>query len=194
MSEPLKLLAFAGSTRKDSYNQAVLNVVSDAAEAAGAIVDRVSLADFPMPLFDQDLESRDGLPPTTIELKKRMTAADGLLIASPEYNSAFSPLMKNTIDWVSRAETDDEPPLSAYRGKSTLLVAASPGGLGGIRGLYALRSVFQNIGVTVYPSMLAIGSAYQLVDDNGVLTDEKWRQRLASLAKEYVDFAGKLKG
>lgn len=193
MNSSPRLVAFAGSARAGSYNQAILDVVADAAEAAGAEVDRIRLADFPMPLFDQDLEAREGLPETVRALKARFAAADGFLIASPEYNSAFSPLMKNVIDWCSRAENDDEPPLSVYRGKSTLLVAASPGGLGGIRGLYALRSVFQNISVAVYPAMLAIGSAYDLVDGNGVLTDENWRQRLASLAKEYVDFAGRLK-
>lgn len=194
MSQSPKLVAFAGSTRSGSYNQAILDVVSDAAEQAGAEVDRINLADFPMPLFDQDLESREGLPETVVALKARFAAADGFLLASPEYNSAFSPLMKNVIDWCSRAETEDEPPLSVYQGKSALLIAASPGGLGGIRGLYALRSVFQNISVTVFPSMLAVGSAYELVDEAGALTDEKWKGRLESVAKDYVDFAGRLKG
>lgn len=192
MNQP-NLIAFSGSTRAGSYNQAILTVVSEAAEAAGATVDRVNLKDFPMPIFDQDLEASEGLPQSAKDLKARFATADGFLIASPEYNSAFTPLMKNVIDWCSRAESDDEPPLSVYSGKSALLVAASPGGLGGIRGLYALRSVFQNISVTVFPSMMAVPSAYQLIDENGVITDEKWKGRLEKLAVEYVDFAGRLK-
>lgn len=194
MSDHPRLLAFAGSLRSGSFNQAILEVAADAAESVGATVDRVNLADYPMPLFDQDLESREGLPPSVRDLKARFSAADGFLIASPEYNSAFTPLMKNVIDWCSRAESDDEPPLSVYRKKSALLLAASPGALGGLRGLHALRSVFQNIGVTVYPSMMAVGAAHELVDTDGVLTDEKWRQRLASLAEDYVAFAGRVRG
>ena len=193
MNQP-KLIAFSGSTRAGSYNQAILNVVSNAAESAGATVDRVNLKDFPMPIFDQDLEASEGLPASVKALKERFAKADGFLIASPEYNSAFTPLMKNVIDWCSRAETEDEPSLSVYSGKSTLLIAASPGGLGGIRGLHALRSVFQNISVTVFPSMIAVGSAYQLVDESGTVTDEKWKGRLEKLATDYVDFAGRLKG
>lgn len=190
----LKLAALAGSTRSGSYNRAVLACAAEAAEAAGAQVDRIDLRDFPMPIFQQDEEAAGGLPESVRELKRRLLDADGLVIASPEYNSSYPPLLKNAIDWCSRAADDDEPPLAVYRGKTALLVAASPGALGGLRGLSALRTLLQNIGVAVYPEFVAVRSAHEAVDDAGALSDAKWRQRIAKAAKAYVGFAGRQAG
>ncbi|MEM7143756.1 MAG: NAD(P)H-dependent oxidoreductase [Verrucomicrobiota bacterium] len=188
----LKLVAFAGSTREGSYNQSVLDAVADAAVEAGADVERVRLAEFTMPLFDQDLEAAEGLPENARKLKAMFDEADAFIIASPEYNSAFTPLMKNVIDWCSRAESEDEELCAVYEGKTVLMVSASPGPGGGVRGLYALRSVFQNIGVTVYPEMRSVRSAYKVVDDKGVLTDEGELGKLGELARGFVAFAEKL--
>jgi chromate reductase len=186
------LVAFSGSTRKGSYNSAILNAAVEAAREAGATVDHVDLADFVLPLFSQDLESAEGLPEAAKQLKAKFRGADGFIIASPEYNSAFSPLLKNTLDWCSRAESDDEPPLAAYAGKSALLLSASPGALGGLRGLYSLRSVLQNIQVTVFPEMLSVRAAHEVVDESGILTDASWKKKIAAITGKYVDFAGKL--
>ena len=97
-----KILAFAGSARKDSLNKKLLKIAAAGAQTAGADVTLVDLADFELPLFNQDLESEQGMPEKAGEFKRLMIAHDGFLIASPEYNSAFSPLLKNTIDWASR--------------------------------------------------------------------------------------------
>jgi len=191
---PPSLVAFSGSTRKGSYNCAILDVAVAAARAAGATVDHVNLTDFVLPLFSQDLESADGMPGAARRLKAKLRAADGFILASPEYNSAFSPLLKNSLDWCSRAESDDEPPLSAYAGKSALLISAAPGALGGLRGLTGLRSVLQNIRVTVYPEMLSMGAAHEVIDEHDGLTDAAWSKRISTLAGKYVAFAGKLAG
>ena len=191
---PPSLVAFSGSTRRGSYNSAILDVAVAAARSAGATVDHLDLADYVLPLFNQDLESAEGLPEAARQLKAKFRAADGFILASPEYNSAFSPLLKNPIDWCSRAESDDQPAHAAYAGKSALLLSASPGALGGLRGLTVLRSLLQNIQVTVYPEMLSVRAAYEVVDDKGVLTDEKWVTKIKGLTANYVAFAGKLTG
>ena len=191
MSQPV-LIALSGSTRSGSYNATILSIAIEAARAAGAVVDFIDLRDFPMPLFQQDLEDAEGLPDATKRLKDRFRMADGFLLASPEYNSAFSPLLKNTIDWCSRAESDDEAPLSVYAGKSALLLSASPSALGGLRGLTALRALLQNIRVTVYPEMLSVSGAHEVIGGNGVFSDPKWPSRITRLVNGYVPFAGKL--
>ncbi len=191
MSSP-NLIAFSGSTRRGSFNTSLAKAAAEAASTAGASVEFIDLADYPLPLFNEDLEAEDGLPDAVKTLKAKFAAADGFLIASPEYNSAFSPLMKNTIDWCSRAESADEPPLAAYAGKSALLLAASPGALGGLRGLYTMRSLLQNIGVTVYAEMLAVRSAHEVFSETGEITDERWGGKISKLTSSYVAYAAKL--
>ncbi len=193
MTQP-KLVAFSGSTRQGSYNTAILKAAVNAASEAGAEVDLLDLRDFELPLFNQDIEAGGGLPEAARQLKARFRRADGFILASPEYNSAFSPLLKNTIDWCSRAESDDEAPLAAYAGKCALLLSASPGALGGLRGLYSLRILLQNIQVTVYPEMLSVRSAHQVIGADGNLTDAQWSAKIKNLTEAYVSFAGKLAG
>ena len=110
---PPKILAFAGSARTGSYNQKLLTAAAEYARSAGATVTVVSLRDFALPLFDQDLEAAQGMPAGAKQFKGLLREHDGFLIASPEYNSSFTPLLKNAIDWASRAETKEEPPLAA---------------------------------------------------------------------------------
>lgn len=186
-----KLIALSGSARRASLNRAVLATAAISASAAGAELTVVDLNDFPLPLFNQDLEDAEGLPEPARRLKALFRGADGFILASPEHNSSYSALLKNTIDWCSRTESSEEPPLAAFAGKSALLLAASPGPLGGLRGLFALRELLQNLRVTVYPELLAVGSAHELIE-NGAVTDPKWASRIGDLAKEYVAFAAKL--
>jgi len=183
-----KILAFAGSARKDSLNKKLLKVVAAGAEAAGAHLTLVDLADFQMPLFNQDLESEQGMPEKAGEFKRLMIDHDGFLIASPEYNSAFSPLLKNTLDWVSRSERDDEPPLLAFRGKTAGILATSPGGLGGIRGLVMLRMVLGNLGVIVMPDQQAVANGFHAFNDDGSMNDEKLETRIHTLGGNLVQF------
>ena len=127
MSTP-RILAFGGSLRNDSFNQKLAAIAAEGAREAGAEVTLISLRDFPMPLFDQDLEAEIGKPAEAKRLKALFLTHQGLLIASPEYNSSYSAALKNAVDWVSRGDGPDEPPISALAGKSAVLMAASPGG------------------------------------------------------------------
>ena len=120
------------------------------AREAGGEVTLIDLKDFPLPLFDQDLEAEQGMPENGTRLKKLFIDHDGLLIASPEYNSSFPAVLKNAIDWVSRP-APGEPSLVAFRGKVATLMSASPGAQGGLRGLVHVRSILGNIGVIVLP-------------------------------------------
>jgi len=178
-----KILAFAGSARTDSFNKKLVSIAAEGAREAGAEVTVIDLADYPMPLFDQDLEAGQGMPENAQAFKTLLMEHDGLLIASPEYNSAFSPLLKNVIDWASRATTENEAPLLAYKGKYAAIMATSPGGLGGMRGLVFLRMLLGNIGITVLPDQQAVPSAFQAFDGNGYLKDEKTQAKVKGLGQ-----------
>ena len=187
-----KILAFSGSARKDSYNQKLVKIAAAGAEKAGADVTLINLADFPMPIFNQDLESATGMPDEAREFKRMLIDHDGFLIASPEYNSAFSPLLKNAIDWASRRE-GDETPLLAYKGKVAAIMSASPGALGGLRGLMFLRVVLSNIGVTVLASQHAVPGAALAFTAQGLLLDAQMQDNISSLGAELSVTLGKLK-
>ena len=192
MSQP-KIVAFAGSTRTGSFNKQLLAIAAEAARAAGAEVTVVDLRDLALPLFDQDLEDASGLPEGAKKFKALLRASDGFLIASPEYNSSITGVLKNAIDWASRAESDDEPPLVAYHGKTAALFAASPGALGGLRGLVHLRSILGNIGVLVLPDQVAISKAHEAFDAAGHLKDARKSEQVAKLVRNLVETLAKLK-
>jgi NAD(P)H-dependent FMN reductase len=192
MSQP-KILAFAGSTRTASFNKQLVQLAAQAAREAGAEVTFVDLRDLALPLFDQDLEAASGLPENAKKFKKLLRESDGFLISSPEYNSSISAVLKNAIDWASRPETDDEPSLVAFRGKVATLFSASPGALGGLRGLVHLRSILGNIGVIVLPDQVAISTAHEAFE-GGRLKDERKAALVAKLARGLVEFVTKHKG
>ena len=193
MSQP-KIIAFAGSLRAGSLNKKLLANAADAARAAGAEVTVVDLRELALPLYDQDIEDASGLPEGAKKLKALLRASDGFLIASPEYNSSITAALKNAIDWASRAEADDEPPLAAFRSKTAALISASPGALGGLRGLVTVRSILGNIGVIVLPDQVCIGKAHEAFDEAGKLKDERKAKQVAALAKGLVGVLGKLRG
>jgi len=187
-----KILAFSGSARKDSYNQKLVKIAAVGAEKAGAEVTLINLADFPMPIFNQDLESASGLPAEARAFKNLLIEHDGFLIASPEYNSAFSPLLKNAIDWATRRE-GDEAPLLAYKGKVAAIMSASPGVLGGLRGLVFLRLVLSNIGVTVLANQQAVPGAAQAFDAEGALLDPQMQGNIVNIGVELSETLRKLR-
>jgi NAD(P)H-dependent FMN reductase len=187
MSAP-KILAFAGSTRAASYNKLLAKAAGEAARRAGAEVTFIDLRDYPLPLFDEDLESASGLPENAKKLKALLAAHDGLLIASPEYNSSVTGVLKNAIDWASRTETEAEAPLSAFRGKAAALLSASPGALGGLRGLVHLRAILGNIGLIVLPDQVAVPKAYEAFDENGAFKDARVAKQVAGIAQGLVAF------
>lgn len=191
MAEKPKVLAFAGSTRAGSWNKKLIRVAAHAAEAAGAEVTLLDLRDLNLPLYDGDLEEREGLPEGARRLKQLMKAHDAFLISSPEYNSSISGALKNAIDWASRP-LEDAVPLEAFAGKVAGLMAASPGALGGLRGLVHLRAILGNIKVLVLPEQLAISKAHEAFDDEGNLKDEKQRAGIENIARRVVEVAAKL--
>ena len=186
-----KILAFAGSLRKGSLNKKLVRIAADGARAAGAEVTEIDLRDIPMPLYDGDIEREQGLPPNAKLFKRALIESQGMLISSPEYNSAIPAVLKNAIDWASRMESN-EGALVAFKGKIAGLMAASPGNLGGVRGLAVLRAILSNIGVIVLPSQLAISRANEAFDEEGDLKDARQRDTILSIGVEVVSVAEKL--
>ncbi len=170
MTTTPKILAFSGSLRKGSFNQQLVKIAAGGAEAAGAEVTVVNLRELPLPVYDADLEEAEGLPENARTLKALMKAHSGFLIASPENNSSLSAALKNAIDWASRRE-GDETPLVCFKDKTAVVMAASPGALGGLRGLNHLRSILTSIGVLVLPDQKAIPKAHEALAGNGTLND-----------------------
>jgi len=172
MTPPIRILAFAGSSRRESLNKKLVHVAAEGARAAGAEVTVLDLLDVAMPIYDGDLETSTGIPESARRFKQLLLAHQGLLIASPEYNSSISGVLKNAIDWASRAEPGEQA-LACFDGKVAGLVAASPGPLGGLRGLVTLRSILGNIRVVVLPEQVTVAKAHEAFDDEGRLRDAK---------------------
>ena len=190
MTHP-KILAFAGSTRSASFNKKLMSCAAEAARSVGAEVTIIDLRDLALPLFDEDLESAEGLPEGAKRLKTLLCENDGFFISSPEYNSSLSAVLKNAIDWASRAESEAEPPLLAFRGKAAALLAASPDALGGMRGLVPLRSILGNLGVIVLPDQVTIPSAHDAFDHADGIKDPRKAKQVADLARGLVTFINK---
>jgi len=190
MTRP-KILAFAGSTRVDSFNKKLVKIAAAGATAAGADVTIIDLRDYPLPLYDQDLETASGLPPEGRRLKDLFLANHGLLIASPEYNSSVSAVLKNTIDWVSRP-VPGEAPLACFVGHVAGLVSASPGQLGGLRGLVHLRSILGNIRVTVLPEQVSVMKAAEAFGADGKLKDAAQQASVEAIGARVAEVAAKL--
>ena len=188
----MKLLAFAGSARQESFNLKLLNVAVELIRAKGVEVNVFDFGKYPLPLYDGDLEHREGMPANAKRFKEALVEHDGFIIASPEYNSAYSPLLTNAIDWASRAESADEPPLDAFNGKTAALIAASPGGLGGLRGLAVLRMLLSNIRVNVTATQIAVTEAHEAFDVDGQLKDSGTLDNLKNLATEFIEFTQRL--
>lgn len=189
----VKLIFFAGSARQDSLNKKLARAACDiAASHDGVEAEFIDLKDYPMPLYDGDWESENGLPDKTIQLKEKFIRCDGFFISSPEYNSAYSSLLKNTIDWLSRSHLDNEKPLAAYKSKVAAISAVSPGMLGGLRGLVPLRMLLGNIGVHVIPSQAAINNGMNAFDGTA-LHDEKQSAMLKSVISELISTTKALK-
>lgn len=192
MSEKIKLLALAGSTRAGSYNKKLIKLAAEFARQEGAEVTLIDLNDYPLPLFDEDCESKDGLPENGRKIKDLLIAHDGFLISTPEYNGFFSGVLKNTIDWASRP-VEGYPPFECFEGKTAALLAASPGGMGGVRALPTLRQQLSNIKVLVIPEQFGLASASKAFDDKGKLIDEKKAEAVIAVVKKLVAVTKALK-
>jgi len=183
MSERPRILAFSGSARGGSYNQQLLDVAVAALAEGPVPCTHIHLRDYPLPVYDGDLEASQGLPENAARLRELIAGHDAFLIASPEYNGLLSPLVKNTVDWSTRSP-EGGADTSGWGGKWAALLAASPGALGGMRGLLSLRTLLTNLGCTVLASQVTLRQAGQAFDDDGRLGDEKTAARAQALALE----------
>ncbi|HSB57299.1 MAG TPA: NAD(P)H-dependent oxidoreductase [Nitrosopumilaceae archaeon] len=190
MTEP-KILAFAGSTRGDSFNKKLIKVAVIGARDAGAEVTLIDLRDFPMPLYDGDLELRDGIPAAARQIKDLMLSHQGFLISSPEYNSSFSGVLKNTIDWTSR-QSEGEIPLACFKNKVAGLMSASPGALGGLRGLVHVRAMLENIGVLIIPEQIAVSRANEAFNADETMKNKDQEEKVKKIGANVAKLLMKL--
>ncbi|SDO58438.1 NAD(P)H-dependent oxidoreductase [Phyllobacterium sp. OV277] len=184
-----KILVFAGSNRTGAFSGQVADVATKTLAALGADVTRLALIDYPLPIMDQDLESEKGIPENAMKLGRLFAAHDGILIASPEYNSSIPPLLKNTIDWVSRISRDGEKPLKPYAGKIVALCSSSDGNFAGIRGLYHLRSVLMNVGTQIISEQCSVAHAHEAFAAEGSFHDSRTTRAMERTCQSLIDHA-----
>ncbi|MSU65005.1 MAG: NADPH-dependent oxidoreductase [Opitutus sp.] len=186
MANSLRILAFAGSARRESLNRKFLAAAVQATREAGGEVTLLDLNDYALPLYHGDLEDEQGLPANATKLIDLIGQHDALLIASPEYNSMFTPLLKNTIDWCTRG--DDNP----FIGKVAAVISASPGAFGGIRSLQAAQQLLLKLGCHIVPGQTTLPHADKAFAADGALTDARALKGVRAHAVELVRLAGKL--
>jgi NAD(P)H-dependent FMN reductase len=191
MAQTPRILAFAGSLRRDSFNKKLVRIAARGARAAGAEVTEIDLRELPLPVYDGDLEAEEGLPANAKKLKEIFLAHQGLLVASPEYNSSISAALKNAIDWISRP-APNEAPLACFAGKVVSLMSASPGGFGGLRGLVTVRSILGNIQCIVLPEQVCVAKAHEAFDAEGKLKDAKQAAQVEKLGANLAGMLAKI--
>lgn len=191
MSGLPRILVFAGSTRRESCNRQLARAAAQQLAAAGAAFTLLELADTPLPLYDGDLEAASGLPASALKLKEIFIAHDAFIVVSPEYNGSIPPLLKNTLDWVSRP-LPEQSGYVPFSGKPAALLSASPGNLGGLRGLRHLREVLTELQMVVLPKQVSLPVANKAFDSEGQLTDAAITRRLGELVGDLLGMAGRL--
>lgn len=179
--EPLKILVFSASLRGESLNTRLARLAADAIDRHGATADVRSMREFDTPSYNGDVEASKGMPPGAAALRERIEAADGFVIASPEYNASMPGALKNAIDWVSRARPQ---PFNERHG---LLLSASPSMVGGNRGLWSLRVPLEHLGARIYPDMFSLAQAHNAFDDTGGIADERLRGRFEDTIANFLD-------
>jgi chromate reductase, NAD(P)H dehydrogenase (quinone) len=188
---PPKILVFAGSARRDSLNKKLARVAASAVKEAGGDVTFIDLDDYPLPVYHGDLEAKEGVPENARKLKTLFKQHQALLVVSPENNASMPAMLKNTIDWISR-EDRSESGLVPYRGKVAALLSASPGALGGLRGLVHLRQVLANLNVLVLSEQFALAHAHEAFAEDGSLRDAKQHAVVAGICKRLIEVTGRL--
>jgi len=188
-----RILVFAGSIRMGSFNARLAALAAKELTIADADVSLISLTDFPLPLYDGNLEQLNGPPANAVKLKRLFGAHQGVFIASPEYNASITPLLKNTIDWVSRVRDTRDPPLAAFKNRVFALGAASNGAYGGMRSLMALRQILElGCGALVIPEQVAVREAASAFDEMDNLKDERSAKALTGVTTRLLEMARQL--
>lgn len=184
MSEP-SLLFLAGSARALSFNKQLARLGARIANANGITATFADLADYPMPLYDGDEDATNGQPANARKLLALMAGHSGVFIASPEYNASISPLLKNSLDWVSRVRDGDLSGLDVYKTRVFALGAASPGGTGGMRGLVAVRNILEmGLNALVLPDQVLVARAMTAFDEDGHLVDKDAQERFKAVIQK----------
>lgn len=190
-----RLLFFAGSARSGSHNMRLAKLGASIAEANGIAATFADLGDYPMPLYDQDLQNSDGIPENARKFDALMRVHTGIFIACPEYNASITPLLKNTLDWLSRIRNDGEEPLAVFKTRVFALGSSSPGGMGGLRGLNTARTVLElGLGALVLPEQFAVPRATEAYDDHGHLKNKDSQEMLKALIQKLARAAHVLHG
>jgi NAD(P)H-dependent FMN reductase len=185
----LKILVIPGSLRTGSLNAKLAAAAAYQFAQAGAEVTRISLADFPLPIYDGDLQTKSGVPKNAINLKRMIGAHHGVMMVTPEYNSSVPPLVKNTIDWVTRVQDLHETRGQVFRGRAFAIAAASEGRLGGTRALAALRLILSACHAMVIPNQLALAFAGEAYDDMDRLKHPADIEALNALVRQLIDIS-----
>jgi chromate reductase, NAD(P)H dehydrogenase (quinone) len=186
MANPVRILAFSGSARRESFNRRFLAAAVDAVRAAGAEVTLLDPAEITLPLYNGDLEDSEGMPANATKLVELIASHGALLIASPEYNSMITPLLKNTLDWCSRADTNP------FEGKVAAVISASPGIYGGVRSLQLAQQLLLKLGCHVVPGQCTLPHANDAFDAEGHLTEPHAMKAIREMAAKLVALASKL--
>jgi NAD(P)H-dependent FMN reductase len=190
-----KLLFLAGSAREGSYNKKLAKLGAAIAEANGIGCAFADLGDYPMPVYDADLQAIDGIPDNAVKLEALMKVHTGIFIACPEYNASITPLLKNTIDWVSRIKNEGEEPLAVFKTRVFALGSASPGGMGGLRGLNTVRAVLElGLGALVLPDQFAVPRAAEAFGEDGHLKNKELQQAFKAVIQKLARAAHVLHG
>ncbi len=179
----MKIITFAGSLRKDSLNKKVCrNVMNYVQQNKLAEIEFIDLKALDIPVYDGDIETAQGLPGGVQKLCAKIHEVDALIIATPEYNGSIAAALKNALDWISREK------VVSIAGKHVLMCAASPGALGGVRGLWHSRVPFEALGCHVYPDMMGFSKAHELFDSEDQILDEKTKLRFEKLIQNFIQF------
>ena len=184
-----KILVIPGSSRGNSFNTRLAASAFRIFSSLDCEVTRISLNDYPLPLYNGDLETRKGAPEQAVKLARIFDLHDGIMLVSPEYNGSISPLLKNALDWVSRIKGDNQGNIVPYEGKIFALASASPGSLGGIRGLSHIRDIMTSVGATTIAQQVAVSGAASAFDDMDNLTNEHVNNKLNGLCDSLVKTA-----
>src|ERR1700736_524165 len=188
----LKILVIPGSLRTGSLNARLAATAAYELAQGGAEVTRISLADFPLPIYDGDLQTKSGVPKNAINLKRMIGAHHGVLMVTPEYNSSVPALVKNTIDWVTRVQDTQETRGQVFRGRAFAIAAASEGRLGGTRSLAALRLILTACYATVIPNQLALSFASDAYDDMDRLKHPADIEALNAMVRQLIDVSQRM--
>jgi NAD(P)H-dependent FMN reductase len=188
----LKILIIPGSLRTGSHNARLAAQAAYEFTQAGVDVTQLSLGDFPLPIYDGDLQAKSGVPKNAVNLKRIMAGHHGVLLVTPEYNASLPPLVKNTIDWLSRVQDPNEARGQVFRERPFAIAAASESRLGGTRVLAALRLVLSALQATVIPNQLALSFAAQAYDDMDRLKNPADIGALKALVRQLIDVSQRL--